>query len=146
MEDLVTTEWLRATLLLGIAIIIWVIIKLKHEYADVSLRWLEGIVEGYTIYAVLWCGIVGLAIAATQYGASWILHLTLLLLFTKFLGALTFVEVSSTIMSFFWGLEKQSNGRLDYRIYVVTSIVLFSLYLVLLYFYSGLPENPITLP
>jgi len=146
MNESIEAEWLRAILLLGVAFTVWVIIRLKHEHANVSLEWLEGLVEGYTIYAVFWCGKLGLALIAKQYGVEWILHLTLLLLFTKFFGVVTFIEVSSTIMSIFWGLEKQSKGKLDYRIHVVAGIALYTSYLVLLYLHNGFPPNPITLP
>lgn len=146
MEQSLPIEYLRAILLLGIATAIWAVIKIKHRHASRSLEWLEGIVEGYMINAVLWSVIIGFAIVAAKYGASWILHLTLLILFTKLFGVATFIEVSSTVMSIIWGIEKQSNGRLNYRIYVVAAIIITVMLLIMFYSSSGLPQNPATFP
>ena len=146
MEELLPTEYLRAILLLGIATAIWAIMKLKHEHASKSLGWLEGIVEGYTINAAFWSAVIGLAVIETQSNGGVGLHLTLLVLFTRLLGVLTFIEISSTVMSIIWGIEKQSNGRLDYRVPVVTAIGIASIILIAFYLSNGLPTNPATFP
>jgi len=146
MEESLPIEYLRAILLLGIATIIWVAVKLYHEHASKSLDWLEGMVEGYAINAAFWSGIIGLALIATQYNAGWILHLTLLILFTQFVGVVTFIEVSSTVMSIIWGIERQSNGRLDYRTHVTIAIAIVAIFLTILYLHNNLPPNPISFP
>jgi hypothetical protein len=137
MEDF-TQEYVRAILLLGITTTIYAFIRIKHKYADESSRWLVGILEGYTLNAGFWTGILVLAIITTQQNAGWILRLVQLVLFTKFLNAVTFIEISSTIISITWGLAEQSRKKLDYRILVVTIFAIFAVILIAYYSTSGL--------
>lgn len=146
MQELIPFEYLRATLLFGIAVAIWAIMKLKHKYANVSLQWLEGIVEGYTINAGFWCVTLVFSIVASQSSNKWVLDLALLTLFTRFLGVVTFIEVSSTAISIFWGIEKQSNGRLDYRFHSIALSGIVALGLLIHYSTKGLPSGPATFP
>jgi len=145
MEEF-SLEYLRAILLLGIAVFIWIIIKMHHPYANKSLEWVEGIVEGYTINAAFWSVIIGLAILANSYNMGLILHLVLLILFTKFFQVVSFIEVSSTFISIFWGLNKQSNGRLDYRFHVVMVFAAITVILAFIYLTNNLPVSSISIP
>jgi len=145
--DEFATEYLRAILLLGIATALWVIYKLKHKQAEVSLRWLGGLLESYAITAGFWTGVVGIAVVAVYFSLPWILHLVLLILFTKAFEAVTFIEVSSIVMSIIWGMAKQSkNSRLDYRIHVMVAILIVAVILMFFYLSKGLPVTPATFP
>jgi hypothetical protein len=79
MLEILPIEYLRAILLLGIATIVWIAIKFHHKYADRSLEWLEGIVEGYAITAFFWSGMISLSVIAIHYHLGWVLHLMLLM-------------------------------------------------------------------
>jgi hypothetical protein len=71
MLEILPIEYLRAILLLGIATIVWIAIKFHHKYADRSLEWLEGIVEGYAITAFFWSGMISLSVIAIHYHLGW---------------------------------------------------------------------------
>jgi hypothetical protein len=146
MEEFVT-EYLRAILLLGVTTALWVVYKLKHKYADVSLNWLGGVLESYAITTGFWTVVVGIAVVAAYFNLPWILHLVLLILFTEALGVVTFIEVSSIVMSIIWGMARQSkNSKLDYRVHVTVAILIVAVILMLFYLSKGLPENPATFP
>jgi len=139
-------EYLRAILLLGIMVLIWIILKLQHPYAMKSLECIEGIVEGYAINAAFWSAIVLAAAFATRYYMSSFLHLVMLVLFTKFFYAVTLIEISSTLISIFWGIEKQSNGKLDYRFHMILLFGTIAIVLAVFYLNHNLPTEPISFP
>lgn len=145
--DEFATEYVRAVLLLGIATFVWVIFKLKHKSADVSLKWLGGVLDSYAITAGFWTGVIGIAMTAGYFNLPWILHLVLLILFTKAGGAVTFIKMSSVFMSIIWGVKSQShNSKLDYRVHIVVVISVVAVILMFFYLSKGLPENPATFP
>lgn len=145
--DEFATEYVRAVLLLGVATVLWTIFRLKHKNADVSLKWLGGVLDSYAMTAGFWTGVIGIAVIAGYLNLPWILHLILLILFTKVGGAVTFIEISSVVMSVIWGVNSQShNSQLDYRVHVALAISIVALILAFFYISSGLADSPASFP
>jgi K+-sensing histidine kinase KdpD len=145
--DEFATEYLRAVVLLGIATVLWVVFRLKHKNAEVSLKWLGGVLDSYAITTGFWTSVIGIALIAGYPNVPWILHMVLLILFSKLGGAVTFIEISSVFMSVIWGVNSQShNSKLDYRFHTVLAISIVAVILMFYYISNGLPNSPASFP
>jgi hypothetical protein len=141
----ISTQFVCDIVLLLLVLGFYAVFRLLHEYAEVSSEFLETILEGYSISAVFWGCLIFIGIIGSFFQNYGMIQVLSLILGTR-IFYVTFFEVSATILTIVYGVDKSSHGQIDYTRYAIIIVAVVAVVLFLFYYLNGFPPRPLTYP